>query len=314
MGSKRLVVAIGGNSLIRDPQHQRVEDQYECLVETCASIAGLIEAGHRVIITHGNGPQVGFILRRSELAKHELHEVPLPSCIADTQGAIGYLIQRAMPSVLAGGAATARVATVVTQVVVDRDDPGFGTPSKPIGGFMDAETAKQRVAEDGWTVAVDGSAGYRRVVASPRPIDIVELAAIRSLVDSGFVVVAVGGGGVPVVRTPEGDLTGVDAVIDKDFASSLLARELGADILLISTGVEKVATGYGTPHEKPIDVLTIDDARRLAAEGEFGPGSMLPKVEASVEFVEATGRQVIITDPSNLVRALAGCAGTRIVP
>ncbi|HSS09870.1 MAG TPA: carbamate kinase, partial [Acidimicrobiales bacterium] len=290
-----------------------VEDQYACLLETCESIARVADAGHQVVITHGNGPQVGFVLRRSELARHELHEVPLSSCIADTQGAIGFQIQEAMNTVQVRHSVRCEAVTVVTQVVVDPADPAFHHPSKPIGSFMDEGTARRREREDGWQIANEGQRGWRRVVPSPRPLAILELGAIRHLVDGGFVVVAVGGGGIPVARGPDGELAAVNAVIDKDYASSLLARELGADCLLISTGVKQVCLAYGTDHEEPLDQLTVETAHRCVAAGEFGEGSMLPKILASLEFVEATGRQAVVCDPANLLEAINGHAGTRIV-
>ncbi|MGH9055184.1 MAG: carbamate kinase [Acidimicrobiales bacterium] len=304
-----MVLAIGGNSLISDPAHHRVEDQYACLLETCAHVVALMDAGHRLVLTHGNGPQVGFILRRSELAKHELHEVPLPSCVADTQGAIGYQIQQAMQGVRHHHVP---VVTVVTQVVVDRDDPGFGRPTKPIGSFMDEAIAKARERDDQWIVARDELGRYRRVVPSPRPRRIVELDAISALVEAGFLVVAAGGGGIPVVEEADGSLAGVEAVIDKDFASALLATALGADRLVISTGVERVVLDFGTDHEHPLDWLAPEQARSYAAAGQFGTGSMLPKVEAGIQFVEATGGEAVITDPAHLVAAVEGLAGTRI--
>ncbi len=311
----RVVIAIGGNSLIRDPAHQRVEDQYACLLETCESIARVADAGHRLVITHGNGPQVGFILRRSELARHELHEVPLSSCIADTQGAIGFQIQEAMHTVQARHRVHCQVVTVVTQVVVDPDDPAFARPTKPIGSVLDEKTARRRQRRDGWDVAADcrgGRDGWRRVVASPRPLAIVELPAIRHLVAAGFVVVAAGGGGIPVAEDAEGAFKAVDAVVDKDYATSLLARHLDVDLLIISTAVDRVRLRYGSAHEEPLDQLTVDEARKRAAAGEFGEGSMLPKIMASVDFVEATHKQAVICDPAHIAEAVVAGAGTRI--
>jgi len=311
---KLIVLAIGGNSLIADPAHQSVEDQYATCAETCGHIAGLLHDGHQVIVTHGNGPQVGFILRRSELAAHELHRVPLDSCGADTQGAIGYHIQRAMHNCTMGWEHTPRVVTLVTQVLVDREDPAFKNPSKPIGTFMDEALARQREEREKWHVVEDAGRGWRRVVASPRPMEILELAAIQSLVQAGFVVVCVGGGGIPVVRTAEGRLVGADAVIDKDLASSLLARQVKADVLLISTAVEKAFLDFGKPTQKTIDTMTAEQARTYLAQGHFKPGSMKPKIEAMLEFVEAGGGEAILTDPKNLGRAVAGETGTRLVP
>ncbi len=313
-GAVRVVIAIGGNSLIKDRAHQTVEDQYDCLLETCRSIAQVADAGHQIVITHGNGPQVGFILRRSELARNELHEVPLSSCIADTQGAIGFQIQEAMRTVQARHRVHCDVVTVVTQVVVDPDDKAFARPTKPIGSVLDEGTALHRQKVDGWTVAADRQGGWRRVVPSPRPLHIVELPAIRQLVDAGFVVVAVGGGGIPVAEDDVGALRAVDAVVDKDYASSLLARQLDADLMIISTAVDRVRLGFRTAAEKPVAQLTIADAVKYAEEGEFEEGSMLPKILASVEFVEATGRKAVICDPPHLPQAVRGLAGTSIIP
>jgi len=311
---KLIVVAIGGNSLIADPAHQSVEDQFTTCSQTCGYIAELLKQGHRVVITHGNGPQVGFILRRSELAAHELHMVPLDSCGADTQGAIGYHVQRAMFNLTRDWSQRIQVATVVTQVLVDRNDPAFVTPSKPIGTFMDETTAKQREERERWHVVEDAGRGWRRVVSSPRPIEILELDAIRKLIDTGFVVVTVGGGGIPVVLTEEGKLVGADAVIDKDLASSLLARLINADTLLISTAVEQAFLNFGKPDQQAIDTMTVAQAKQYLAEGHFKPGSMKPKVEAMLEFVEAGGKEALLTDPKNLMRAVAGETGTRLVP
>ena len=313
--SKRVaVIAIGGNSLIKDKRHQTVPDQYEATAETCHHIAGMIEQGWDVVITHGNGPQVGFILRRSELARHELHDVPLDSCGADTQGAIGYMLQRALYSEFRRRAIPKITTTVVTQVLVDRDDPAFRNPSKPIGSFMDEGTAQDRAQKEGWVVREDAGRGWRRVVASPLPRRIIELEAIQSLIRDGFVVVAVGGGGIPVVEDEQGDLVGTEAVIDKDYASALLARGIQADLLLISTAVEKAALNYGQPDQRWLDRLTLEEARRYYGEGHFPPGSMGPKIRAIIEYLEAGGRRAIITDPENLERALRGETGTHIVP
>jgi carbamate kinase len=311
---KLIILAVGGNSLIVDPKHKSVQDQYQAVLATCKSIVPLLKQGHRLVITHGNGPQVGFILRRSELAAHELHMVPLDSCGADTQGAIGYQIQQAMINCTLDWPQPPRVATVVTQVVVDREDPAFQKPSKPIGSFMDKETAMDRKEKEGWNVVEDAGRGYRRVVASPIPKEIPELPAIKTLVDGGFVVVAVGGGGIPVIRQADGTLKGVDAVIDKDWATSLLATLLKADMLVISTAVEKVCLNYGKPDQKEISKMTVAEAKKYIAEGHFAPGSMLPKIKALVQFLEAGGKETMITDPANLARAINGETGTRIVP
>lgn len=311
---KLAVVAIGGNSLITDPEHQTVEDQYLAAAETDHHIAGLVAAGWDVVITHGNGPQIGFILRRSELASHELHEVPLDVCGADTQGAIGYLLQQNLINDFELMGIDKGVVTVVTQVEVDKDDPAFDSPSKPIGSFLTEDQAKQRRDQEGWDIAEDADRGWRRVVASPMPMRIVELGAIRTLLESGFAVIAVGGGGLPVVVDDSGALRGVPAVIDKDRASALLASNLDADLLLISTAVDQVALNFGTPEQEWISEMTLDQAKGYLAEGgHFLPGSMEPKIEAVVAFLEAGGAEAIITSPRNIDKALTGIAGTRIV-
>jgi carbamate kinase len=312
-GKPLAILAVGGNSLIVDEAHKSVEDQYHAIEETCKHIAGLLARGWRVVVTHGNGPQVGFILRRSELSRHELHDVPLDSCGADTQGAIGYQIQKAMYNEMKAWPVRPEVATVVTQVLVDREDPAFKQPSKPIGSFMDEKLAAERRDQDGWDVVEDAGRGWRRVIASPRPQRILEIEAIRRLLEHDIMVVAVGGGGIPVVMDARGDLAGAAAVIDKDLATSLLARELGADLLIISTAIEQAYLDFKKPGQRPIARMTVAEAKRYLAEGHFAPGSMKPKIEAVVEFLEAGGKQALITDPPHLLAALEGRAGTWVV-
>jgi len=315
MRDKRAVVAIGGNSLIKDKHHQTVEDQYEAMRETTASIAGMVEAGWEVAITHGNGPQVGFILRRSELSRHELHEVPLDACGADSQGAIGYALQQNMRNHLLARGIERAVATVVTQVEVSPDDPAWENPSKPIGSFMTPEQAAERRAGDGWAVVEDAGRGWRRVVPSPEPLSIIEADVVSLLLDAGVIVITVGGGGIPVVREPDGHLRGVDAVIDKDLASAMLATVIEAGLLVITTAVEKVALGWGTPEQRWVDRLTLAQAKQYLAEGtHFAAGSMAPKIQACVDYLEAGGGEVLITDPEHLPAAIRGETGTRIVP
>jgi len=310
----RLVIAIGGNSLIPDGDHQSVQDQYAAAAETDDHIAGLVEQGWDVAISHGNGPQVGFILRRSELASSELHEVPLDFCGADTQGAIGYMLQQNLVNDFRQRGIDKGVVTVVTQVEVDAADPAFETPAKPIGSFMDEEEALRRRDEEGWDVLEDAGRGWRRVVASPQPMRIVELDVIRSLLDAGVVTIAVGGGGIPVVENEDGDLEGIAAVIDKDLASALLANQVNADLLLISTAVEKVALNFGTPEQRWVDRFTLEEVKQYLDEGgHFAEGSMAPKMRAVVQFLEAGGKEALITNPANLERAMAGETGTRIV-
>ena len=309
-----LVLAIGGNSLIPDRDHQSIQDQYAAAEETSDHIAGLIEQGWDVVVSHGNGPQVGFILRRSELASEELHEVPLEYGVADTQGAIGYMLQQNMVNDFAERGIDKSVATVVTQVEVDAQDPAFADPSKPIGTFMDEATAVRRRDEDGWDIKEDAGRGWRRVVASPQPIRIVELDVIRHLLDAGVATIAVGGGGIPVVRNAEGKLEGIAAVIDKDLASALLATRIDADLLLISTAVEKVALNFGTPEQRWVDQMTLTELKQYLNEGvHFAEGSMAPKMRAVVQFLEGGGKEALITDPVNLERAMAGETGTRVV-
>lgn len=312
--AKVAVVAIGGNSLIKDKDHQTVPDQFETTRETCVHIAGMIEQGWDVVITHGNGPQVGFILLRSELASHVLHTVPLDSCGADTQGAIGYMIQQSLYNEFKKRGMKKQAATVVTQVVVGKDDPAFQNPSKPIGPFYEEEEAKELAAERGWVVKDDAGRGWRRVVPSPIPLEIVEKDAIKTLLDAGFVVIGVGGGGIPVVREEDGSLRGVEAVIDKDYASGLLASSIRADLFLISTAVDKVALNYGKPGQKWLDKMTLAEAKQYLAEGHFAPGSMGPKIRAIIKFLEEGGKEALITSPENIERALMGETGTRIVP
>jgi carbamate kinase len=315
--SKLAVLAIGGNSLIKDKQHETVEDQYKAVCETAKHIAGMVEQGFDVVITHGNGPQVGFILRRSEIA-HEvagMHPVPLVNCGADTQGAIGYQIQQALDNEFYKRGINKRAATVVTQVVVDKNDPAFKNPSKPIGTFYTKEQAEKLQKEHpDWVIINDAGRGYRRVVPSPMPKEIVEQQAIELLVKNGFSVVGVGGGGIPVIRNEKGELEGIDAVIDKDNASSLLAVNIRADVFIISTAVEKVYLNYNKPNQKALDRLTVAEAKKYIDEGHFAKGSMLPKIQAVVRFLEAGGREAIITNPESLEKALKGETGTHIFP
>ena len=313
MESKLIVIAIGGNSLIEDKNHVTVDAQYQAAEKTARHIARLIKAGHRVIIAHGNGPQVGYILLRAEYARKILHPVPLDSCVADTQGAIGYQLQKALGNELHAMGLEKNVVTVVSQVEVDPDDPSFGHPTKPIGSFMSEEDAKYHAEHSGWTVVEDSGRGWRRVVASPRPRSIIELDTVRLLSQAGCCVIAAGGGGIPVVRNSDGRLEGREAVVDKDLAAAILAKELKADAFVISTAVEKVCLDYGKDSERAIDVMTCAEADEYASQGQFPPGSMLPKIQAIVDYVRTTGNEGIITDPEHLSDAIAGNGGTRIV-
>jgi carbamate kinase len=314
---KVAVVAIGGNSLIKDKKHQTVEDQYEAAKESAFHIADMIEAGWEVAIGHGNGPQVGFILRRSEIAHkvEGMHEISLDVCGADSQGAIGYALQQNLQNILFQRGIKKNVATIITQTLVDRDDPAFQNPTKPIGGFMDEAEAKRRQAEMDWTVIEDAGRGWRRVVASPMPKEVVELDTVKALINAGIVVITVGGGGIPVIDKGSGDYVGVAAVIDKDYASSLLAQSIHADLFLISTAIEKVALNFGKPDQQWIDKMTLAEARQYLAEGKhFAKGSMAPKIQAILWYLEGGGKEAIITNPENIGRALKGETGTHIVP
>ncbi len=311
--SRTAVIAIGGNSLIEDKDNPAIDNQWDAVRETTEHIAQIIEAGWNVVVTHGNGPQVGFILRRNELAAHEVHETPLDLIGADTQGAIGYMLQQALDNSLRVLRLNKSVVTLLTQTLVSLDDPGFERPTKPIGAFLDEERA-QYFRDAGWRVVEDAGRGYRRVVASPQPLDIIELGAIRTMSRRGYVVIACGGGGIPVVRNTRGELRGVNAVVDKDLASSLLAQRIGADIFMISTGVPRVSLNFNTPQQQNLDLITLHEAKRYMTEGHFAEGSMKPKMEAVINFVENGGPQAIITDPPHLFDALEAQTGTRIVP
>lgn len=311
---KTLVIAIGGNSLIKDAQHQSVSDQYAAVVETVRHITDLLERGYRIVITHGNGPQVGFILLRSEHSRGILHQVPLDSIVADTQGALGYQLQQALQNEFLRRSLKNSVATIVTQTLVDRNDPAFTKPTKPIGEFYTRDEAEERMRVEKWTMAEDAGRGWRRVVASPKPVRIIEAEAVRHLVKDGYVVVAAGGGGIPVLADEKGMLSGVPAVIDKDLASAVLASQIGADLLVISTSVEKVCLNFGTPSQQGLDSMTVAQAKKHIAEDHFPAGSMLPKVEACVHFVQNGGREAVITCPGRLSLALDGGSGTRIMP
>lgn len=308
-----IVVAIGGNSLISDSSKVTVKDQLEAARNTSEHIAKLIKSGWRVVITHGNGPQVGYILRRAEIASNELHTVPLDSCVADTEGAIGYQLQMSLRNELKKLNIEKKIVTVVTQVEVKDDDPSFDNPSKPIGSFMSEDVAREHEKKDGWHIIEDAGRGWRRVVPSPKPVKIVELDVIKDLLEDDVVVIAAGGGGIPVVEDESGKLSGREAVIDKDLASSLLAKEIKADAFLISTAVNKVSINYKKENERQLDTLTIEEAEKYMKEGEFGKGSMLPKIMAVVDYVSSTSGMGVITSPEYIKDAVEGREGTRII-
>lgn len=308
------VVAVGGNALIREKGRETLPDQYAAACLTMPYVAEMVASGWDVIVTHGNGPQVGFILRRSEIAAGELHGIPLDYCVSNTQGSIGYMFQMALENEFKRRDMPNRAVTVVTQTLVDASDPAFTHPTKPIGSFMDEATALRHRDNDGWAVVEDAGRGWRRVVPSPRPIRIVQQEAILALIQAGFTVVGVGGGGIPVVEDTQGNLIGVEAVIDKDLASSLLAYTIQADLFLISTEVEKVALNFNRPDMRWLDRMTVSEARQYLAEGQFGKGSMEPKIQAVIQYIENGGKRALITNPENMLHALAGQTGTQIVP
>jgi carbamate kinase len=313
MKSHLTVLAIGGNSLIRDKNHIALSFQYEMVKETAVYIADLVAEGLSLVITHGNGPQVGFIYRRGELARHELPLIPLDICGADTQGAIGYMIEKALLNEFQARGIDKKVTVVVTQAIVDSDDPSFEHPTKPIGSFMSEKEALAHKKESGWQVVEDAGRGFRRVVPSPIPREIIELDVIKLLVQNGYIVIATGGGGIPVIRNEQGELEGVEAVIDKDLGSSLLARNLGADTFIISTAVDAVYLNFGKENQKPISRATLPEMKRYLAEGHFMPGSMEPKIEAIIQFLEEGGKKAMITSPENLLKAVRGECGTTIM-
>lgn len=312
--SRIAVVAFGGNALVTDAEHDSIPDQNKTVSRTVPPLLDLIEQGWGLVVSHGNGPQVGFILRRSEIAQSEVDPVPVDYAVADTQGAIGYMFVKALRNELTERGLQRPVVAVVTQSVVSRDDPAFDNPTKPVGSFMPEEIAKKMAAEHGWTIAEDAGRGWRRTVPSPVPTAILETESIRQLLSAGAIVIAAGGGGIPVVVEDDGSVTGLEAVVDKDLASGLLAHELGADLLMIPTAVSRVAVGFGTPDEKWLDRLTVAEARRLIAAGEFGKGSMEPKVAAIADFVERTPHAVgVIGAAAAIPQILAGTSGTRVV-
>ncbi len=308
------VVAIGGNALIRDTAHQAIPDQYEAAALTVRGVADMIEAGWNVIVTHGNGPQMGYILRRSELSIHEVAPVPMDYAGADLQGALGYMFVRAFRNEFRRRGIAREPVALVTETLVDPADPAFRNPTKPIGSQMDEAAAKALAAQQGWVVAEDAGRGWRRVVPSPQPLHIVDYQPIVQLARAGFVVICCGGGGIPVIEEADGTLRGVEAVIDKDLASSLLARTIGADLFVLATGVERVALGFNTPRQRWLDRMTLDEARLHDAADEFDKGSMGPKIKALIAFLEGGGTRGLITSPAALGRALRGETGTLMVP
>ena len=310
--SKTVVIALGGNSFIKDNDKISVADQLEVIKNSCKPIVKLVQHGFNVVITHGNGPQVGFNLLRSEAARDQIPPQPLDVAVAETQGALGYMIQQALKSEYVRQGINKDVVTVVTQVLVDADDPAFRKPEKPIGPFYSKEQAEKLMNEKGWNMVEDAGRGYRRVVASPRPVKIVEYQAIRALVEKGYTVICCGGGGIPVIVDSE-SLEGAAAVIDKDRVASLLACLLQADLLIIPTGVSKVSLNYRKPNQIDLDHISLDEAKAHLEQGHFAAGSMRPKMEAAISFLESGGRKAIITLPEMIEDAVLGNAGTHIL-
>jgi carbamate kinase len=311
---EKVLIAIGGNSLIKDQNRQSFEDQYEAAKETAQKVAQVIERGYKVVITHGNGPQVGFNLLRSEISRHAIHEMPLVGCVAETQGEIGFIIQQTLCNALLANGVKRCIATVVTQVEVDKDDPSFSKPSKPVGLFYSRDDAQRCMKERGWTMMEDANRGFRRVVPSPKPLQVIEVEAIQSLLDAGVIVIAGGGGGIPVVRRDGGQLCGIDAVIDKDLASAKLGLALGVSVLVISTGVRGVYLNFGKKSQRLLEHATIEELMKFRAEGHFATGSMLPKIDAIIEFIESGGQRAVVTKPEHILDAVLGKAGTQVTP
>ena len=315
MAKKVAVIAIGGNSLIKDKAHQSVQDQYLAADETAKHIVEMIKEGWDVVIGHGNGPQVGFLLQKAEIAEKtaNLQMAPLEVCGAQSQGQIGYQLVQCLQNRMREAGISKPAACVIEQTIVNKNDPAFQNPTKPIGGFMTEEEAMIKKNELGWNVVEDAGRGWRRVVPSPLPEKIVEFDAIKALIDAGIIVVSIGGGGIPVIENEDGKLEGIAAVIDKDFGNSLLAQNLNADMLVISTAVEKVAINFGTPEQQWLDHMTLAEAKQYMAEGiHFKKGSMAPKIQAIINFLEAGGKEAIITNPENILRAIHGETGTHI--
>jgi carbamate kinase len=314
--ARTAVVAVGGNALLEGGGPATIAEQFAAARRLAPELCRLVADGWRIVLTHGNGPQVGFIMRRSDLVadiEPGLPQLDLDMAVADSQGSLGYILGATLQGELRARGLAQQVVALLTHTVVDPEDPAFQAPTKPIGSFYEEAVARDLAEANGWTVAEDSGRGWRRLVASPQPARIVEQDAIETLVDAGFLVVAAGGGGIPVVEDPDGRLRGVEAVIDKDFASALLARSVGADLLCITTGVDQVAVNYGRPDQRALDVVTPDEARCHLADGQFPAGSMGPKIEAALGFLEHGGDEVLITSPERLADALQGATGTRIV-
>jgi len=314
MRHSAILIALGGNAITREGEEGTVEQQFRNTEQTMReTVRGIHGRYQRVVLTHGNGPQIGNIVLRSELASSLVYPLPLDTCVSDSEGGMGYMFQQVLYNILHQQGKAERVVCVLTQVVVDRDDPAWQNPTKPIGKFYTEQEAQQLITERGWRMRDDAGRGWRRVVPSPEPREIIEISAVRALLEDDFIVIAAGGGGIPVVRDENGCLHGVEAVIDKDLASAMLATQLGIGTFVILTGVEKVAVDFRKPSQRLLDLITVSEARRYLKEGQFPPGSMGPKIQAAINFLEGGGDVVIITSPDKFTEALAGETGTRIV-
>jgi carbamate kinase len=314
--SRTALVAVGGNALVADNDHSSIDHQFGAARRLAGSLREMAADGWRFVVTHGNGPQVGFILRRSDLVAEIAPEIPrleLDVCVADSQGGIGYILSSALINEWRSAHLPARVTAMVTHTAVSLSDPAFENPTKPIGSFYSAEEARRLERSEGWAMVEDSGRGWRRVVPSPRPLRVVEIEAVAALLREGFTVIAGGGGGIPVVEEDDGTFRGIEAVIDKDFASALMASALGVDLLVITTGVPQVAIDFGTPQQRFIDTMGVAELEQHLADGQFPPGSMGPKIEAALQFLRSGGREVLITSPEQLGAALAGSTGTRLV-
>jgi len=309
-----VIVSVGGNALLRRGQTGTIEEQFGNALEACVAVVAVSSNGAPLIVTHGNGPVVGNIAMRSEAASDIVAPMPLYIAGAESAGSIGFILQNTIRNLLGKAGSRRSVATLITQTVVDRDDPAFRNPSKPIGPFYSEKEASVIAKERGWTVKADGTRGFRRVVASPRPKRMVEAGVVKRLASEGVIVIACGGGGVPVVEDQNGNLTGVDAVVDKDLSTAFLGIEAGARLFVDLTSVDAVFLDYNRPEQRPIREMSVADAKRYLGEGHFAEGSMRPKIEAAIEFLEGGGKEVVITSPPLAMEALSGRAGTRIHP
>ncbi|MDH7493352.1 MAG: carbamate kinase [Candidatus Saccharicenans sp.] len=314
MKTRIALIAFGGNAILPEDQKGLQEEQMRNSQKAAELMVQIIKKGYELIVVHGNGPQVGNLLIQMEEAANKIPPFSLEVCDAMTEGSMGFMLEKAIVNELRKNSIDKDVATIITQVVVDREDPAFQKPTKPVGPFYPKFRAQQLARQKKWTMVEDAGRGYRKVVPSPRPIDVVPKWIIRDLVLSGRVVIAAGGGGIPVILNNRGLYEGVEAVIDKDYAASLLAREVGADLFIILTGIPRVYYNFGRPDQKPLPVITVAEAKKYLEEGQFPPGSMGPKIRAAIEYIEAGGREVLITSANHLKAALLNRSGTRIVP